>query len=191
MGATGNRRFDYTADRGPFRVLVAAIAVVLVIEAPVVFLLLGLVLPASAALPIEGVLTLGGAVALCVAASPLFTAHRVEEGVLRVRYGLLARADVPVGAISASPVAGERPGTWLRLVPRRRGERARVTFSDAGLVRVRLAAPVTVRVGPRRSQVRELLLNVDEPDALLEALSRAGAARAGRRSSGNPRPPGR
>ena len=191
MSATSTQRFDYTADRGPFRVLVAAVAVVLVVEVPVLFLLLGLVLPGPAGLAVEGVLALAGVVALVLAASPLFTAHRVEGGVLRVRYGLLAGADVPVGAIAGSHVPAERASSWLRLLPRRRGERVRITFSQVGLLVLVLDEPVAVRVGPWRGEARELLLNVDERDVLLETLSRAGAARVRRRSSGSRRPPER
>jgi len=66
-GATSTERFGYTAERGPFRVLVAAIAVVLVIEVPVLFFLLGLVLPGAAELVILGLLTLAGVVALLLA----------------------------------------------------------------------------------------------------------------------------
>lgn len=191
MDATTSERFGYTAERGPYRVLVAAVAVVLVIEVPVLFFLLGLVLPGPAALTVLGLLTLAGVIALLLAASPLFTTHRVEAGVLRVRYGLLAAADVPVGAISGSRLPADRAQSWLRLLPGRSGDRVRITFSGLGLVALELDEPVRVRLGPWRGEARELLLNVDERDVLLETLSRAGAARVRRRSSGSRRPPGR
>jgi hypothetical protein len=187
-GATSTERFGYTAERGPFRVLVAAIAVVLVIEVPVLFFLLGLVLPGAAELVILGLLTLAGVVALLLAASPLFTTHRVEGGVLRVRYGLLAAADVPVAAISGSRVPADPEGGWGEVLPRRRGQRVRITFSGLGLLALELDEPVRVRLGPWRGEARELLLNVDERDVLLETLSRAGAARVRRRSSDSRRP---
>src|ERR671936_3046795 len=78
MGATSTERFGYTAERGPFRVLLAAIAAVLVVEVPVLFFLLGLVLPPAAALAVLAVLTLAGVVALLLAASPPVTTHRLE-----------------------------------------------------------------------------------------------------------------
>lgn len=192
-GATSTERFGYTAERGPFRILVAGIAVVLLVEVPVLFFLLGLVLPGAATLVILGLLTLAGVVALLLAASPLFTTHRVEGGVLRVRYGLLAAADVPVAAISRSRVPADGEGGWggVPLLPGRRGERVRITFSGLGLLALELEEPVRVRLGPWRGEARELLLNVDERDVLLETLSRAGAARVRRRSSGSPRPPER
>ncbi|HYZ02508.1 MAG TPA: hypothetical protein VFA92_13510 [Candidatus Binatia bacterium] len=191
MGATSTVRFGYTAERGPFRVLLAAIAVVLVIEVPVLFFLLGLVLPPPAAVAVLAVLTLAGVVALLLAASPLFTTHRLQGGVLRVRYGLLAAADVPVAAISGSRVPPDMAQSWLRLLPGRRGERVRITFSGLGLLALELDEPVSVRLGPWRGEARELLLNVDERDVLLETLSRAGAARVRRRSSDSPHPPER
>jgi hypothetical protein len=191
MGAMGTERFGYTADRGPFRVLVTAIAVVLVVEVPVVFFLLGLVLPRGVAVPVEAALALAGVVALLLAASPLFTSHRLDGGVLRIRYGLLARADVPVRVIAASSERRERSGSWLLLLPRRRADRVRITFSGLGLLELELERPVAVRVGPWRGEARVLLLNVDEPEALLETLSRAGAARARRRSSDSRPPPER
>lgn len=190
-GATQAERFGYTAERGPFRTLVAAIAVVLVVEVPVLFFLLGLVLPGAAALVVLSLLTLVGVAALVLAASPLFTTHRVEGGVLRVRYGLLAAVDVPVAAISGSSVPADPGGGWGEVLPGRRGERVRITFSGLGRLALELEEPVRVRLGPWRGEARELLLNVDEREVLLETLSRAGAARVRRRSSDSRRPPER
>jgi hypothetical protein len=158
---------------------------------PFLFLLLGLVLPDAVAVAVLGVLTLAGVVGLVLVASPLFTTHRVEGGVLRLRYGLLAAADVPVTAIAGTRAPADTALSWPRLLPGRRGERVRITFSGLGLLALELDPAVPVRLGPWRGEARELLLNVDERDVLLETLSRAGAARVRRRSSDSRRPPER
>jgi len=95
----------------------------------------------------------------------------VGEGVVRVRMGLLGRADVPVELI-------DRVGTiswpWWSGVGARiaRGLVAFVAASGDAIVLVELSEPVTVRA-PLSWKARSIAIGAEDVEGMIEAIAQA------------------
>ena len=169
--------FRYTGDGRVFRPSLIGLAVLAVVEVPVIGFLVRAIVPGAAASAIQAVL---GAVTLAVLlalASPLLTRHRIDGGVLRIRYGLLVAADVPLEDVEAVrpvrvPVGLLQPmGALVRATER--GTAARVTFSESGQLELRLRRPCRLRAGWTTARVDRLTINADDPDGLAIAVRSA------------------
>ena len=172
MPETPVTSFPYTADRTPFRRALTAVGVLLLVAVPVALLLLQLVLPLPMAIAVDVALAAFTIALLVVAATPLFTAHRLEGDVLLVRYGVLLRAGVPTATIQRVRVVRRPVGILEPLLPSMHTGRATAVFGRHGQVLVELAEPCRVRLGLRSAAVRELVLTVDDPDGLRALLGR-------------------
>jgi hypothetical protein len=95
----------------------------------------------------------------------------VGEGVVRVRMGLLGRADVPVELI-------DRIGTiswpWWSGVGARiaRGLVAFVAASGGAIVLIELSEPLSVRA-PLKWKARSIAVGAEDVEGMIEAIARA------------------
>lgn len=103
---------------------------------------------------------------------PLFTAHRIGHGRLFVSYGIDVRCAIPLVSIASVSAVSEGFEVSQALNARYDTEtgRLRAIFAADGQILFRFNAPVRVRVGIRRRSVKEVLLNVDDPEEFIESV---------------------
>jgi hypothetical protein len=163
--------FRYTADGSVFRPSLAALGVLIVVEVPVLGFIAHLVIPGAGGVAVETAIGSVSLAFLLILASPLFTRHSIEAGTLRVRYGVLVAADIPL-----ADIAGARPvrlpvGLLQPLGASIDENRAAVLFGEHGQVELALRRPAPIRAGFARGQVDRLTVSVDDPEALMSAVS--------------------
>ncbi len=168
------RTFRYTAQSGPYISTISALLFIMIGEAGGVsfliakFLSIGilkwLLVSALAALYL---FLMGKLLA------PLWTKHRLSETHLHLHYGLDLKQSIPLESILGIERARERV---VIPVVRYEAEKQRlnIAFSEHGQLLLRLSEPYPLRMGWGKSVFAEkILLNVDQPDELLAALSPA------------------
>lgn len=172
--------FAYTARREPYLSVVLPLGFLVTVE--------GAVVAAVAAVKIANPWVGWGLVSAVLLLDlvlyvklfgPLLTRHRVADGRLLLRYGVDVRATVPLALIEdGREVVEPLPvGPLTALAARFEADsgRVRMLFSDRGQLLLRLREPLPMRVGLRGAKpVREILLNVDEPERLLAAIGASG-----------------
>ncbi|MFD6446075.1 hypothetical protein ACFWEJ_13325 [Promicromonospora sp. NPDC060204] len=173
--ATGPRRSFGLGGRGPWLGLVASVVALGAVEVLVLHLVAGALLPAPVALAVDvvtGVLT-GALVVLFV--SPLWSRHRVSDGVARFRLGWLGAVDVAAcDVVSATPYrpTAVRPLELGVGFDDDAGRVSLVRTTAAPAVLIELSRPVEARVQVLRGvRATSVLVGVTEPDELLRVLA--------------------
>jgi hypothetical protein len=162
--------FRYTGDGRVFRPSLLMMAVLSIVEVPVLGFLLHVIVPGPVGVALESLLAAVTLALLVLLATPLFTRHRIEHGVLRVRYGLLVAADVPLDEVVAVRPVRMPVGFLQPLGAIVNGSKAQVAFSETGQVEIELRRPCRLRTGWSRASIDRLVINADEPDELMLAL---------------------
>lgn len=91
----------------------------------------------------------------------------LDDGSVRVRFGLMFRADVPRSAVRGAKRWTGRVGGWGA-----HGRRGRwlVNGSSRGIVEIQLGSTQRGSMTGLPVKVRELLVSVEDPDGLIAAL---------------------
>lgn len=160
--------------RGPWLGLVAGVLALGAIEVVVLHLLVGVLLPAGLALAVDVVVGGLTAALLVAVASPLWSRHRVQDGVARLRLGWVAAVDVPLDAVTAARVHMPRPTAPPELgagFDEASGRLELVRAPSSPLALVELARPTPARVQLfRRVETTSVVVGTDDAEALARAL---------------------
>src|SRR5579859_5022561 len=168
------RTFRYTSQSGPYISTVSALLFIMVGEAGGIALLIARFLSIGV-LKWLLVSALAGLYLFIMGKllAPLWTKHRLSPTHLYLHYGLDFKQSIPRASIVAVERARERV-----VLPMARYEtekqRLNIAFSEHGQLLLRLGEPYPLQMGRGKKVFAEkILLNVDQPDELLAALSPA------------------
>ncbi|GAA2245476.1 hypothetical protein GCM10010413_56570 [Promicromonospora sukumoe] len=161
--------------RGPWLGLVAGVAALGVVEVLVLHLVAGALLPRPVALTVDVVAGVLTAALLAAFVSPLWSRHRVADGVVRLRLGWVAAVDVALDDVVSAAVYRAAPARPLELGAGFDEETGRVSLvrtMAAPAVLIELSRPAAARVQVlRKVRASSVLVGVAEPDELLRALA--------------------
>ena len=168
------RTFRYTAQSGPYISTVSALLFIMVAEAGLITFLLARFF----SIGVLKWLLVGALVALYLfimakLLAPLWTKHRLSPTHLQLHYGLDFKQNIPRECIAAVEQVRERV---VMPVARYEAEKQRlnIAFSERGQLLLRLNEPCPLQIGwGKKVFAEKILLNVDQPDELLAALSPA------------------
>ncbi|MFQ5594152.1 MAG: ABC transporter ATP-binding protein [Anaerolineae bacterium] len=170
-----SKAFTYTAQRGAYLSIVAAFTFLILVEGGLLALLIALFAPAGLIrLALFGAMIGLYALFFTVMLAPLLTSHHLDASHLRLRYGFDIKADVPRAAIIAADPTHEKVTTWEVMRAQYDADRQRINaaFVEEGQVLLRLDPPRPYRVGLfGGGPTAEILINLDDRDAFLTALS--------------------
>ncbi|MFD7021561.1 hypothetical protein [Promicromonospora sukumoe] len=174
-GAAGPSRSFGLGGRGPWLGLVAGVAALGVVEVLVLHLIAGALLPRPVALTVDVVAGVLTAALLAAFVSPLWSRHRVADGVVRLRLGWVAAVDVALDDVVSATVYRATAARPLELGAGFDEETGRVSLvrtTSAPAVLVELSRPAAARVQVLRGvRATSVLVGVAEPDELLRALT--------------------
>jgi ABC-2 type transport system ATP-binding protein len=170
-------RYGCTRQIGEYLTGLAPFVLVVAVELGALLAVIAFAVPSgpirtASALFLTGVLLF----AFHVMLAPLASGHAIEDGVLRLRYGLFPfalRVDLRLGEIVEAKPAEAKVDAGAALGPRFAAaeQRIQAAFSAHGLVLLRLREPRPISISPfQRPTAREILVNVDAPGPFLESL---------------------
>ena len=166
------RQFTYTAHATEFTTMMAALAMIIVVEGAcytvaLLFLTHGL----ARGICIAAALTVN-VLGLSLMFSPLFTQHTLTAHSLTLHLGLGFKAVIPRDEIaSVESINMLLPGVPGRVAYDRAKGMLVAATSRKGLILMQLVRPRVFRMWPRlRCETARVLFNVDEPQAFLQAF---------------------
>ncbi|MFE7509031.1 hypothetical protein [Promicromonospora sp. NPDC057488] len=174
-GSSGPSRSFGLGGRGSWFGLVAGVAALGAVEVLVLHLIGNALLPRPVALAVDVVAGVLTAALLAAFVSPLWSRHRVADGVVRLRLGWVAAVDVAPGDVVSATLYRPTAAAPLELGAGFDEDTGRVSLvrtTAAPAVLVGLSRPVAARVQVLRGvRATSVLVGVAEPDELLRALS--------------------
>lgn len=169
--------FPYTARRDAFINLVGTFSLLLLLEGGIVVTLICLLAPNLLIKLL--LLALFAALLLYLVCGALLTTlrtkHTLTETQLQLHFGSALKADIPRLALASAQQVHEKVGLLAPLTasydPRQR--RITAVFSDQGQILLRLKVPLELKVRRVSCFTESILINVDQPDMLLDMLGLA------------------
>jgi ABC-2 type transport system ATP-binding protein len=166
------RHFTYNAQATEFTMMMAALAMLIVIEGAcytvaLLFLTHGL----ARGICIAAALTVN-VLGLSLMFSPLFTQHTLTAHSLTLHLGLGFKAVIPRDEItSVESINMLLPGVPGRVAYNRAKDMLVAATSRKGLILMQLVRPRVFKMWPRmKCETNRVLFNVDDPQAFLQAL---------------------
>jgi energy-coupling factor transporter transmembrane protein EcfT len=153
------------------------VLIVLVVESIVLYLFLAALLDANSILREFWLVLcpLVGGILFLLLVPPIFTNHSITSSVLRLRMGLLIDAEIPTSAIvkvkeTSMTRGGLKIGIGVRYLPITR--HLFVTSGFGNLVSLKLEEAVPIGK-LRKRMVEEIIVNVNFPRGMMDALENA------------------
>ena len=169
--------FSYTAQRRGYLITLAAFTLSMSIESSLLILVAMAAVPATLVKVAFPIAIIGLYVFLVFTISrPLWTKHHLTATHLELHYGPL-RLDIPREAILSAKATREQLTMFqpMKAQVDTKKRQLNAAFSEEGQVLLTLNKPLLVRIertSSTPSHVTHILLNVDEPDRLLTALTK-------------------
>ena len=170
-----SQSFSYTAQRKSYFVTLTAFTLSMFIETALLTLVIAVVVHNAFVRIALLIASIGLFLYLVFTLSrPLWTKHRLTATHFELRYGSF-RLNIPRDDILSAKQVRERLNIFQPMKAQVDTKRRQliVAFSDEGQVLLTLHTPLSVRVGRSPSRVTRILLNVDDPDTLLAALTKS------------------
>ncbi len=170
------KTFSYTAQRGSYLNIVGVFIFLLIVEGGAIELPIALFVSilwlklAMLAVTIGLYLYI-----IMLLLFPLWTKHHLTATHFHLRYGLSLNVSIPRSAISNVQAIRKSSSRIQPISARYEAHSQRIVacFSDQGMVMLTLNQPLALRLGLQTRTTTHILLNVDQRDGLLNALTAA------------------
>lgn len=170
------KTFQYTAQRGAYLSLVGVFIFICIVEGGATVLLEALLVHLLwLKLTILILTIVSYPYVLIVMLAPLWTRHRLTGTHLQLRYALSLHVNIPLDEISDAQAMRKVVSRIQPFSASYEAKRQRIVacFSDKNLVLLTLAHPMNLKVGWRKRQTTNILLNLDQRDNFLDTLTKA------------------